>query len=175
MGLLVHNLPNSHNNLWAKWVPILEGQPHIPVSVAQINSHLHPLPQTNKQTKKPGQEIVKREKKGEKAKLDVQDACVMWKIQSREAHARHTVWQGSTHQTFNRHFLTQPPSPHSSWLISLQRPGRPGNSWATSRWQIRKQARKKVGLLEIPFQEVTDLSPSWSTGLRKAQNSETNQ
>lgn len=86
MGLLVHNLPNSHNNLWAKWVPILEGQAHIPVSVAQINSHLHPLPQTNKQTKKPGQEIVKREKKGEKAKLDVQDACVMWKRGTRAAH-----------------------------------------------------------------------------------------
>lgn len=174
MELLVHNLPNSHNNLWAKQVPILEGHPHIPVSVAQINSHLHPLPQTKKK-KKTGQETVKREKKGEKAKLNMQDACVMWKIQSREAQARHTVWQGSTHQIFNWHFLTQPPLPRSSWPISFQGPGRPGNSWATSQWQIRKQARKEVVLLEIPFQEVTDLWPSWSTGLKKAQNPETNQ
>lgn len=117
----------------------------------------------------------KEKRKVKRPNLDVQDACVMRKKQSREAQARHTVWQGNTHQIFNRHFLTQPPSPHSSWLISLQRPGRTGNSWATSEWQIRKQARKKVGLLEIPFQEVADLLPSWSTGLIKAQNPEANQ
>lgn len=61
-GRLVHNFPNLHNNLWSKQVPILEGLAHIPVSVAQMNSHLHPLPQT----KNTGQETVEREKKKRK-------------------------------------------------------------------------------------------------------------
>lgn len=71
----------SHNDLQSKQVPIPEVHPYI--TFAQTNSHLHPLPQTKKKT---GQETVKREKKGEKTKFDVQDTHVLLKIQSREAH-----------------------------------------------------------------------------------------